>query len=130
MPRFLPSAHRPLNTRITAPSSKSVTHRALVAAALAEGASEIVQPLDARDTRVTSSGLEALGVPVSTLAGRWTVHGRGGRIVGGACLDLEDSGTSLRLLAAVAAMGDAASRLDCAIWRSVTMMICNASLPQ
>ena len=114
MPRFLPLADRPLHTRITAPPSKSVTHRALVAAALAQGDSEIVQPLDARDTRVTSSALEALGVPVSTHAGRWTVRGRGGRIVGGACLDLEESGTSLRLLTAVAAMGTAASRLDCA----------------
>ncbi len=40
------------------------------------------------------------------------VQGRGGRIAGGGRLDLEESGTSLRLLAAVAALGTAASRLD------------------
>jgi 3-phosphoshikimate 1-carboxyvinyltransferase len=86
----------------------------LVAAALAEGDSEIVRPLDARDTRATLSGLQALGVPISTAAGRWTVHGRGGRIAGGGRLYLDESGTSLRLLAAVAALGAAASQLDCA----------------
>ena len=112
MPRLLPSADRPLDARIRAPSSKSVTHRALVAAALAEGDSEIVRPLDARDTRATLSGLEALGIPVSTAAGRWTVRGQGGRIAGGSRLDLEESGTSLRLLTAVAALGAAASRID------------------
>ena len=112
MPRLLPSVDRPLDARITAPSSKSVTHRALVAAALAEGDSEIIRPLDAWDTRVTLSGLKALGIPVSTRAGRWIVRGRGGRIAGGGLLDLEESGTSLRLLAAVAALGTTASRID------------------
>ena len=112
MPRSLPLADGPLKARIQVPSSKSVTHRALVAAALAEGDSEIVQPLDARDTRATLSGLEALGIPVSTVAGRWTVRGQGGRIAGGSRLDLEESGTSLRLLTAVAALGTAASRID------------------
>lgn len=42
------------------------------------------------------------------------MHGRGGRIAGGARLELDESGTSLRLLTAVAALGTAASRLDCA----------------
>ncbi len=112
MPRTLPSAHRPLDAIVTAPSSKSVTHRALIAAALADGESDIVRPLDARDTRATAAGLEGLGVPVSMHGDRWSVCGRDGRIAGGGRFDLEESGTSLRLLTAVAALGDAASRLD------------------
>ncbi|NIM01781.1 MAG: 3-phosphoshikimate 1-carboxyvinyltransferase [Acidobacteria bacterium] len=97
---------------MTAPSSKSVTHRALIVAALADGDSDIARPLDSRDTRVTAAGLEALGVPVSMRDDHWIVHGRGGRIPGGGRLDLEESGTSLRFLTAVAALGDQASRLD------------------
>jgi 3-phosphoshikimate 1-carboxyvinyltransferase len=112
MPLLLPSVDHPIDARICAPSSKSVTHRALVAAALAEGDSEIIRPLDARDTRATLSGLEVLGIPVSVAAGRWTVRGQCGRIAGGGRLDLEESGTSLRLLTAVAALGTAASRID------------------
>jgi len=112
MPRLLPSVDRPLDARIVAPPSKSVTHRALVAAALAPGDSEIVRPLDARDTRATLCGLEALGISVSERAGCWTVGGRGGCITGRAHLDLAESGTSLRLLTAVAALGAAASRID------------------
>jgi 3-phosphoshikimate 1-carboxyvinyltransferase len=112
MLRLLPSVDRPLDARINAPRSKSVTHRALIAAALAEGDSEVVYPLDARDTRVTAAGLEALGIPVLTHTGCWTVRGSGGRIAGKGRLDLEESGTSLRLLLAVAALGAEVSLLD------------------
>ena len=112
MLRSLPSVDRPLDARIPAPRSKSVTHRALIAAALAQGDSEIAYPLDSRDTRATAAGLDALGIPVATRSGCWTVQGCGGRIAGKGRLDLEESGTSLRLLLAVAALGAEPSRLD------------------
>lgn len=115
MHRWLPAAKRPLDACLDAPPSKSVTHRALVAAALADGVSTVARPLDALDTRATVSGLEALGFPVVSEAGDLLVHGRGGRVAGGGRLDLNESGTSLRLLTAVAALGRASSRLDGAV---------------
>jgi len=95
-----------------APPSKSVTHRALVAAALARGRSAVRNPLDADDTRVTREGLSALGVPVTDESGTWVVEGRDGLVAGGGRLDLRESGTSARLLLALSALGEAPSVLD------------------
>jgi 3-phosphoshikimate 1-carboxyvinyltransferase len=92
--------------------SKSVTHRALVAAALADGESTLLHPLDADDTRATRDALAALGVTIHTANDGWVVRGCGGRIPGGGALSLGESGTTMRLLAAVAALGAAPSRLD------------------
>lgn len=110
--RPIQPALRPLDASVEAPPSKSVTHRALVTAALASGRSRIANPLDADDTRVTREGLARLGIEVGDEAGAWTVHGLGGRVPGGGRLDLADSGTSLRLLLAVASLGERPSVLD------------------
>lgn len=61
--------------RIRVPGSKSVTNRALVAAALAPGDSVLLDPLDADDTRVLSDALAALGARVARAPGAWTVGG-------------------------------------------------------
>ncbi len=107
---------RPLTRRIEAEidagPSKSFTHRALVAAALASGPSAVVDPLVADDTRITLDGLRGLGVAIVESADRWTVPGLPGALPGGGVLDLGDSGTSLRFLLSVAALGRAPSRLD------------------
>ncbi len=55
----------PFDARITPPGSKSVTNRALVAAALAEGRSRLTGALVADDTLAMRSVLEALGIPVA-----------------------------------------------------------------
>ena len=57
------------------PGSKSVTNRALVAAALATGPSEIVGPLDADDTRVLSGLLVRLGATIVAGRNSWKVVG-------------------------------------------------------
>ncbi|HUK92645.1 MAG TPA: 3-phosphoshikimate 1-carboxyvinyltransferase, partial [Methanomicrobiales archaeon] len=49
---------------VTAPASKSFTHRALVAAALARGSSTIRDPLVSDDTNITAAALKSLGVPL------------------------------------------------------------------
>ena len=69
-------------------------------------------PLDADDTRVTAEGLGALGFPVRVRGDRWEIHGRGGAVPGGGSLRLRDSGTSFRLLTALASLGERPSRLD------------------
>jgi 3-phosphoshikimate 1-carboxyvinyltransferase len=110
--RTISRARQPLDAEISAPPSKSVTHRALVAAALASGPSTLHRPLDADDTRVTLRGLERLGVRVREDAGCWLVHGCGGSLPGGGRLDLGESGSSARLLIAVAALGVEPATLD------------------
>jgi len=92
--------------RVAAPPSKSLTHRALVAAALAEGVSDVLRPLVAEDTTLTRRGLEAMGVAVAGSGDDLSVRGCGGRFrtEGPVTLDLKNSGTSLRLLAGVATL--------------------------
>ncbi len=110
--RSIRAARRPLDAVVDAVPSKSVTHRALVAAALASGPTELHGALDADDTRASLEGLAALGVGVARQADRWIVHGCGGRVRGGGSVALGESGTSLRFLLALAALGAAPSRLD------------------
>ena len=84
----------------SAPPSKSFTHRALIAAALAEGKSTIFRPLDAEDTRLTATALRRLGVRIEEQPNRFVVTGCNGDIPNRSTttLDLNNSGTSLRLL--------------------------------
>jgi 3-phosphoshikimate 1-carboxyvinyltransferase len=85
---------------MTAPPSKSYTHRALIAGALAEGTTTVLGPLDAEDTRLTAEALMLLGVKVKKHPGRIVITGCDGDIPNSrtTTLDLENSGTSLRLL--------------------------------
>ncbi|HZN53764.1 MAG TPA: 3-phosphoshikimate 1-carboxyvinyltransferase [Candidatus Polarisedimenticolaceae bacterium] len=111
-PRCIDTARAPLNGAFAAPPSKSATHRAVIAAAVARGVSRIERPLDAEDTRRTVAGLRALGVRVEATDGSWTVEGAAGTIRGGGSLDLGESGTSARLLLALAATAELPSVLD------------------
>ncbi|MCU0631728.1 MAG: 3-phosphoshikimate 1-carboxyvinyltransferase [Methanolinea sp.] len=87
-----------------APPSKSFTHRALIAAALAEGNSVIMHPLEAEDIRVTREALLGMGASIAPGEDRCSVTGTGGRLScpDGLILDMQHSGTSMRLLASVA----------------------------
>ena len=89
-----------LSGRVTVPGDKSVTHRALIGAALADGVSTITGALDAGDTRATARALEALGAGLDWSDERIRVVGTGGELRSPeAPLDLGNSGTGLRLLA-------------------------------
>jgi 3-phosphoshikimate 1-carboxyvinyltransferase len=87
------------------PGDKSLTHRALVFAALAEGRSRIAAPLDGADTRSTAAALTALGCAVPPLATEVSVEGVGlrGLTQPGAVIDCGNSGTTARLLMGVVA---------------------------
>jgi 3-phosphoshikimate 1-carboxyvinyltransferase len=95
---------RDVDLKMTAPPSKSYTHRALIAGALASGTTEIRNPLDADDTRLTAAALQALGVQVEDRKGTIHITGCDGQIpaTGAITLDLDNSGTSLRLLTSLA----------------------------
>ncbi|WP_321508488.1 3-phosphoshikimate 1-carboxyvinyltransferase [uncultured Methanoregula sp.] len=85
---------------MTAPPSKSYTHRALICGALASGTTTIINPLEAEDTRLTITALRMLGIPVDVNNDRVIIGGCDGRIPleSPVTLDLDNSGTSLRLL--------------------------------
>jgi 3-phosphoshikimate 1-carboxyvinyltransferase len=110
--RCIEPANGPVDADFLAMPSKSATHRALVAAALASGVSELRGPLDAADTRRTLEGLRGLGIRVDERARAWIVHGSAGVIPGGGSIDLGASGTSARFLAALASLGAHPSLLD------------------
>ena len=110
--RRIQKAHVPVDIELTAVPSKSDTHRALVAAALASGRTEVVRPLDAIDTRKTRDGLAALGFAIGPVGLNCSVEGRAGRVPGGGTIDCGPSGTTCRLLTAVAALGEAPTRID------------------
>jgi len=111
-PRAVTALRGPLDVRVRAVPSKSVTHRALVAAALAGGRSTVREPLIADDSRVTLAGLRALGIGAEERADGWIIEGCGGDVPGAGTLTLGDSGTSLRLLLGVACLGRSPSRFD------------------
>ena len=88
------------------PGDKSISHRAAMLAALAEGVTEIRGYLAANDCLATLAALAALGVRVERQAGGAVrVHGAGlqGLAAPPGALDLGNSGTAMRLLAGLLA---------------------------
>jgi 3-phosphoshikimate 1-carboxyvinyltransferase len=106
---------RPFTAAITPPGSKSLTNRALVLAALAEGDCELSNVLFADDTRVMINGLKQLGfvLNVDEAEHAVSVHGRGGTIAARhAELFCGNSGTTIRFLSALCGVGRGSYRLD------------------
>ncbi len=93
----------PIEGTVAAPPSKSYTHRAYVMAALA-GQGTVRNALVAGDTEATRNGLAALGArnTLRDAEARFSDRVRPGR----AEVDAQNSGTTLRILTAVAALGD------------------------
>src|SRR4051794_27043404 len=86
----------PVDAVVSLPGSKSVTARALVVAALADGPSRIVRPLRARDTELMAAGLRALGTGIDDADGDWRIVPAPLR--GPAEVDAGLAGTVLRFL--------------------------------
>ena len=104
-----------LKANVRVPGSKSITNRALIVAALAEGDSLLTGALDSVDTQVMIRALNQVGIPTIHDPARCTIHVKGqsgGIPVNKAELDLANSGTSLRFLTAMLAIGHGKFRLD------------------
>ncbi len=87
---------------VSAPSSKSYSHRMIIAAALADGVSEISNVTDSNDITVTSQAMEALGANVLADSGTYTVRGIKSPAKK-AEIDCGESGSTLRFIIPVAA---------------------------
>ncbi|MGY1745375.1 3-phosphoshikimate 1-carboxyvinyltransferase [Blastococcus sp. SYSU D00695] len=105
-----PHAPSPVDAVVPLPGSKSITARALVLAALADGPSRLVRPLRARDTDLMAGALRALGVRIDEDGGDLLVTPAPLR--GPAEVDAGLAGTVLRFLPPVAALADGAVRVD------------------
>lgn len=105
----------PVQGRIRPPGSKSLTNRALIVAALAEGTSRLTGVLASRDTEVMIDSLQRLGLKVTQDLDACTlsIEGCGGRLQPGP-IDLwcENSGTSIRFLTSLCCLGQGTYRLD------------------
>ncbi len=98
---------KPASGEVEVPGSKSYTHRILIAAALSDGVCEIVHPLNSEDTLLTVKGLRQMGVRMGDLNSATTVFGTRGRLRPSPDpIFLGNSGTSMRLLTGVAALGE------------------------
>ena len=102
----------PLTGTVTVPGDKSISHRALLLAALAQGTSTIHGLSHGDDVARTLAAVAALGAEVGTDGGSVTVTGGRSRLrVPDGPLDLGNSGTGLRLLAGVVAALPGTTRL-------------------
>ena len=96
-----------INAVVKVPGSKSLTQRALIAAALAKGTSRLIGPLASEDTHFTMEALRAMGVSCDDRdPDCWHVEGSGGQIIAPVGdIFLGNNGTATRFLTSVAALG-------------------------
>jgi 3-phosphoshikimate 1-carboxyvinyltransferase len=90
---------------VRVPGDKSISHRSLILASLADGESRISGILDSEDVRSTAGVLRSLGLSIPALSGDMRVKGVGlrGLRAPRKTLDCGNSGTTTRLLAGVVA---------------------------
>lgn len=103
-----PTATGPIDAVVAVPGSKSVSNRALILAALADGESVISGLLDARDTQLMMAGLRLLGNDVHVVErddiGNVTVQVVPHFMRGPASIDVGLAGTVMRFLPPLAAL--------------------------
>lgn len=104
---FLVTPGGKLTGHIRVPGDKSISHRALILGAIAEGTTQVTGFLESTDCIATRKALQALGVKIriNAAAAELTVQGVGlhGLQASPATLDLGNSGTAMRLLCGVLA---------------------------
>jgi 3-phosphoshikimate 1-carboxyvinyltransferase len=115
---------KPVRAEITVPGSKSITNRALVLAALADGETILTGALWSEDTQIMVECLQDLGFMVNVapdpdeICNRTiTVYGQGGTIPGGGTVEnplelfVGNAGTVARFLSALVCLGKGVYRL-------------------
>ena len=115
---------QPVRAEITVPGSKSITNRALILAALADGETILRGALWSEDTQIMVECLQELGFMVNVEADpddycnrTITVYGRGGTVPPGGTAEspvglfVGNAGTAARFLSALVCLGDGAYRL-------------------
>jgi 3-phosphoshikimate 1-carboxyvinyltransferase len=107
--------HHPLNAIVRVPGSKSLTNRALLIAALADGQTCLTEALFSDDSRYFARALQTLGfaLALDENSHEITVHGLGGKIPASkAELFIGNAGTAARFLSAFLTLGNGEYLLD------------------
>lgn len=107
-----PLAESPVHATVTLPGSKSITNRALILAAIADGPSTVTGALRSRDTDLMIDGLRALGVGIVEVDGTPTTLRVTPGPLHGAAVDCGLAGTVMRFLPPVAALADGTVAVD------------------
>jgi 3-phosphoshikimate 1-carboxyvinyltransferase len=102
--------NEPVDVVVTLPGSKSLTNRALVLAAIADGPSVIHRALRSRDTSLMAAALTSLGSTVDTSGEDWKVTP--GAFAVDAEVDCGLAGTVMRFLPPVAGLSRGAVSFD------------------
>ena len=97
--------HSPLKGEITVPGDKSISHRAVMFGALAEGTTEVTNFLQGADCLSTISCFRRLGIDIENTPERILIHGKGlhGLTAPAETLDTGNSGTTTRLISGILA---------------------------
>ena len=107
-----PTATSPIGAVVTVPGSKSLTNRALVLAALADGPSVITGALRARDTVLMGRAVAALGAGVDGLSSDGPIRVTPGALNGSTHVDCGLAGTVMRFVPPAAALAGGDVRFD------------------
>ncbi|GAA1791740.1 3-phosphoshikimate 1-carboxyvinyltransferase [Nocardioides hankookensis] len=105
-----PRAAHPVDAVVSLPGSKSLTNRALVLAAIADGPSVVRRALRSRDTTLMAQALTSLGAVVDTSGDDWTVTPA--TFAGDAAVDCGLAGTVMRFVPPVAGLSTGAVAFD------------------
>ncbi|HEX4724456.1 MAG TPA: 3-phosphoshikimate 1-carboxyvinyltransferase [Pseudonocardiaceae bacterium] len=105
-----PSTSTPVHATVEVPGSKSITNRALLLAALADGPSVLQRPLASRDSRLMAAALRAMGATITIDDARWRVEPAPLR--GPAEVDCGLAGTVMRFVPPAAVLADGNVRFD------------------
>ena len=106
---WISASGRPLRGELRVPGDKSVSHRAIMLAAIAQGTSRISGFLEGEDTRATARAFAQMGVRIEApRASERIVHGVGlhGLHAPEAAIDCGNAGTGMRLLTGLLAGQD------------------------
>ena len=109
---------KPVDVRVVIPGSKSVTNRALILAAQAEGTSKLRRPLVSRDSELMMGGLKALGLSITESVQEVSGESElifnvtGGQLKGPAKIDVGNAGTVMRFLPPLAALATGVIEFD------------------
>jgi len=93
-----------LDGKITCPSNKSYTHRAIFLAALSDGKSIVKKILRSNDTISTINACRGFGVEVEELENNVTIKNTIDETVQSSMINAENSGTTIRIAIAIAAL--------------------------
>ena len=105
-----PRARTPVHASVVIPGSKSITNRALILAALADGPSRVREPLAARDSELMINALRSLGTQIDEVDGDLAITPAA--FAGPAQIDCGLAGTVMRFVPAVAALASGPVTFD------------------